>query len=148
MKPEGPRTLQLLAQHMLAEIAPRLAEDYAQKTAGVVAGLLLAAAEEWDRAAARRVEENCALRVLFGDAAPLVRSSGLRSRLVAAARGSDEDLRIAPLESTNAELRALLIDLQAHIESLQSEEALRIDERIWEELRAGVSRRAIAFWPL
>ena len=148
MKPEGPRTLQLLAGHLLAEIAPRLAEDYAQKTTGVVAGLLLAAAEEWDRAAARRVEENRSLRVLFADAAPIVRSAGLRSRLVAASRGEDEDLRVAPLEKANAALRELLIDLQAHIETLQSEEALRLDERIWEELRASVTRRAIGFWPL
>lgn len=148
MKPEVPRTLQLLAQQMLTQIAPQLKEDYAQKTAGVVAGLLLAASEEWDRAAARRVEENRALRALFADAAPLVRSAGLRARLLAAARGDDDDLRIAPLERSNAELRTLLIDLQSHIETLQSEEALRIDERIWDELRAGVARRAIAFWPL
>lgn len=148
MKPEGPRTLQILAGHLLAEIAPRLTEDYAQKTTAVVAGLLLAAGEEWDRAAARRVEENRALRLLFADAAPIVRSAGLRSRLVAAARGSDDDLRVAPLERANAALRELLVDLQAHVETLQSEEALRIDEQIWSELRAGVARRAIGFWPL
>jgi hypothetical protein len=148
VRPEVPRTLQLLAQHLLAQVAPRLTEDYAQKTTGVVAGLLLAASEEFDRAAARRVEENRALRLLFADAASVVRSAGLRSRLVAASRGDDDDLRIAPLERANGELRMLLIDLQTHVETLQSEEALRVDERIWEELRAGVARRAIAFWPL
>lgn len=148
MKPEVPKTLQLLGTKLLFEIAPRLADDYGQKTASIIGGLLFTAAEEWDRAASRRFVENRELRALFADAVPLVRSAGLRTRLASAAEETDEDLRVSALEQSNATLRSLLIDLHAHVETLQSEEALRMDERIWDELRAGVERRAISFWPL
>lgn len=148
MKPEVPPTLQMLAVTLIGELGPQLGADYAQKTAGVLAGLLLAAAEEWDRAAARRVEENRALRRLFGEAAPRLRSEGLRRRIEAAARGRETGLRLAELDARNAGLRALLIELHAHVETLSGPEAARLEERIWEELQAGVVRRAISFWPL
>jgi len=148
MKPEVPRTLQGLAGTLLAEIAPRLAEDYAQKTAGVVAGLLLVAAEEWDRVAERRVAEHAALRRLFAEAAPAVASAPLRERLEGAARGSDPGLRVSLLEQENARLRGLLIELHAHLEAQPGAAARRLEELVWEELRAEVERRAIGFWPL
>ena len=46
--------------------------------------LLQIAAEEWDRAAARRVEENRAMRQLFAGAAPEIGDPDLRARLEAA----------------------------------------------------------------
>jgi len=148
MKPEVPATLQSLAAVLLAEIAPRLLDDYSQKTSGVAAGLLLIAAEEWDRGAERRVQENRALRRLFADAAPTVRSEGLRRRLELASHSRDPSLRLSSLDERNALLRGLLIELHAHVESLSGPEAAQLDERIWNELRAGAERRAIGFWPL
>jgi hypothetical protein len=148
VKPEVPSTLQTLAGTLLGELAPQLGSDYAQKTAGTIAGLLAAAAEEWDRAAERRVDENRAMRRLFSEAAPHVRSTGLRRRLELAARGRDYTVRLSALDASNARLRALLIELHAHVETVRSPQAEQIETQIWEELRAGVARRAIEFWPL
>lgn len=148
MKPQVPRTLQGLAGTLLAELAPRLADDYAQKNAAVVAGLLLVAAEEWDRAAERRVAEHAALRRLFAEVAPRVESAPLRERLEEAARGRDPGLRISLLDQENARLRGLLIELHEHLEGQPGDAARALEERVWAELRAEVERRAIGFWPL
>jgi len=148
MKPDTATTLQGLAGVLLAEIAPRLLDDYAQKTSGVAAGLLLVAAEEWDRAAEWRAGENRALRRLLAEAAPKVRSEGLRRRIELASRSRDPSLRLSSLDARNALLRGLLIELHAHVESLMGPDAEQLEERIWGELRAGVERRAIGFWPL
>ena len=64
------------------------------------------------------------------------------------ARGRDYTLRLSALDAKNARLHALLIDLHAHVETVRSPQAEQIEAQIWEELRAGVERRAIEFWPL
>jgi hypothetical protein len=114
---------------------------------GVSAILLTMIREEWDRAAARRAEENAALRALFRDAAPVVADTELRHRLSDASASSDPSLRISELERANDALRALLIDLHAHVETLGSADAKRIDDAIWKELSASTERRKFALAP-
>jgi len=103
--------------------------------------MLLEVKQELDRAAARRVEENAALRSLFAEAVPAVDDTDLRRRLDEAAQGEDTSLVVSDLEQGNAELRALLIELHAHVEELESAAARTIDEAIWRELIASTERR-------
>jgi hypothetical protein len=147
MKPDGDKMLGLLAQALTLEIAPDLRHDYGQRNALLMAMLLSSAAEEWDRAAARRVEENRALRELFAEAASEVTSQPLQERLRSAAQDSDKNLRVSELERANEVLRSLLIELHAHVEELDSPGGRRIEARIWEELRRSTERRALAFAP-
>jgi hypothetical protein len=148
VKPDVERTLQLLAQSLLLELGPGLAHDYARKSALLAAMLLASAAEEWDRAAERRAEENRALRELFRAAAERgVGDAALRDRLDAAARATDASLRVSELERTNAELRALLVELHAHVEQLASPDAREIEARIWDELRRSTERRRLSMQP-
>ena len=119
MKPEPTRFLQVAAVHLMARTAPLL-PAYEQSSASVIGLLLTAVAEEFGRAAARRVEENRALRALFRSAADAVEDAALRARLREAAGGQDGDLRVEHLEAANAALRALLIELHAHVETLDS----------------------------
>ena len=148
MKPEVDRTLRLLAQSLMLEIGPGLASDYAQKNALLAALLLSSAAEEWDRAAERRVEENRVLRALFRDAAARGVADGtLRARLEAAAHGEDASLCISDLERSNAELRALVVELHARVEELATPAAREIEGRIWEELRRSTERRRLGMQP-
>jgi hypothetical protein len=114
---------------------------------GVSAILLTMVREEWDRAAARRVEENAALRALFGDAAPVVTDTELRRKLETAAAEREPDMRIATLDGANDRLRELLIALHAHVEDLGSTDAKRIDDAIWRELAASTERRRFALAP-
>ena len=114
MKPDVPVALQKLSLSLLLEIGPAIAVDYLQRGAGVAAMMLQMAAEEFDRAAARRAEENAALRALFRDAAAAVGDAALGARLRAAAEGTDADLRVTALERANQALRGLLVELHAH----------------------------------
>jgi hypothetical protein len=109
--------------------------------------LLGAIAEEWDRGAARRVEENASLRSLFAEASSVVRDSGLRARLEQAAAGSDPDLSLRALARANEALRALLIELHSTLESEPGPEAGRLVDRIWSELRASTERRRLSIAP-
>lgn len=147
MKPDVPVALQKLAGTLLLEVAPAVGVDYLQRNTGIAAIMLQLASEEWERAAARRVEENQALRALFREAAPAVGAGALRERLEEAARGADADLRISALDAANASLRALLIELHARVEELATPEARRLDDAIWAELRRSTERRAVSLAP-
>ena len=148
MKPEVDRTLQLLAQTLMLELGPALASDYAQKNTLLAALLLSSAAEEWDRAAERRVEENRALRALFRDAAARgVTGGALLGRLESAGSASDASLRVSDLERANAELRALLVELHTCVEELATPAAREIEACIWEELRRSTERRRLGMQP-
>ncbi len=147
MKPEGDQLLRVLGGGLMADLAPRLADDYLRHNAMVTGMLLAAAAEEWDRAAARRAEENSALRTLFADAAPNIEDDALRRRLEEAARSEAGALLVSVLERENAELRATLIELHAHVEALDTEDGRRIEREIWQELRRSTERRALSIAP-
>ncbi len=142
MKPDPTRFLEVAAGHLMARAAPLL-PAYEQSSASVIGLLLTAVAEEFGRAAARRMDENRALRALFAEAAAAVEDAALAARLREAAEGGDPDLRVEALEATNADLRALLIELHAHVEGLASEAARRIEEAIWSELVRSTERRRL-----
>jgi len=147
VKPEIPKVLEILAGTFLFEIAPNVSPAYRKSSVGVSALLLGMVREEWDRAAARRVEENAALRALFRDASPDVTDTDLRRRLDEAAAGGDPSLLVSELERANDFLRAQLIELHAWVEAQPGPAARRIDDRIWRELAASTERRKLALAP-
>jgi hypothetical protein len=147
MKPDVDLMLQLIAASLMTEIAPKISDDYTQRNSMLTAMLLQSAAEEWDRAAARRVEENGALRRLFAEVAPEIGDAGLRARLEAASGEEEESLRISDLNRSNDRLRTLLIELHAHLEEIDSDTARRIEATIWQELRVSTERRALSLAP-
>ena len=147
MKPDGDQLLRVLGSGLMADLAPRLTDDYLQRNAMMTGMLLAAAAEEWERAAARRADENAALRALFADAAPGIGDAALRQRLEEAAGSAAGTLLVSGLERENAELRALLIELHAHVEGLDTDEGRRVEEAIWRELRRSTERRALSIAP-
>lgn len=147
MRPSVDRLLEVGAVHLMAQVGPALGPGYMQSSAAVLGMLLLCVREEFERGAARRVEENAALRRLFAEAAPVVADEGLRAQLVEAAGGADASLGVSELERGNAALRGLLIDLHAHVEELEGREARRIEDLIWRELSASTVRRKLAIGP-
>lgn len=147
MKPDMQIALQKLSQSLLMQVAPAVGVDYLQRNTALSAIMLQVVAEEWDRAAARRVEENGAMRKLFGEARGVVADQPLAQRLAEEAGGADADLRIAALDAANKRMRALLIELHAHVETLGTAEAQRIEDAIWAELKRSTERRAILLAP-
>ena len=147
MKPDLNRFLAVASAHLMTRTAPALDPGYEQASAAALGAVMIAVGEEVERAAARRVEENRVLRALFADAAPVVAEQELRSSLERAAGGGDPSLLISDLERSNAELRALLITLHAHVEELDSRDASRIESAIWHELVASTERRKLLMGP-
>ena len=89
----------------------------------LTAMLLVLAAEVWDGAAARLVEENRALRTLLGET------------------GADDDLRLSALKPENDRLRTRLI--AAQVEAEQAGDLGR-QEAIWAELVRSTERRLLS----
>jgi hypothetical protein len=147
VKPDVPVTLAKISEALLVQIGPEIRADYAQRSALVASMVLQCAAEEWDRAAARRAEENAALRELFRISLPAVADAGLHECLAAAAEQRDEDLRVSALDRSNDALRALLIELHAHVEEQDAPAAREAESAVWRELLRSTERRALSVSP-
>jgi len=144
VKPDVSRMLEVSAIALMTRLGPGLPTHYEQSTAGALGALLLALREEFERGAARRVEENEAIRQLFERARPIVADPALAERLHAASEAAATDLAISALEAENERLRGLLIELHAHVESLDGPEPRAIDDAIWRELARSTERRKFA----
>lgn len=144
MKPEVDRTLEVSAIALLTRLGPALPSHYEKSTAGALGALLLALREEFERGAARRVEENAAIRAIFATAHSIVEDPALAERLREASRADSTDLAISALEAENARLRGLLIELHAHAESLDAPGANALVDEIWRELARSTVRRKLA----
>jgi hypothetical protein len=144
MKPDPQRVLEQTVQHLLVDLLPSVSPRYRQAGLAISAGLLMAVREEFDRAAARRVEENAALRELFARGASVVPDAALGARLRDAAASRDASLLVPALDAGNRALRALLIELHAHVEGLATPAARELDAAIWRELVASAARRRLS----
>jgi hypothetical protein len=147
MKLSSDHLLRTLAAHILDKIIPDVSEPYIQSSLGVIALMMLAAAEDFDRAAAVLIEENQSLRSLFKEAMDVVEDKRLKKMLEKEVQGIDSDFRVSRLNNTNQKLRAILIDLHSKIELIKNEKACRVEDAIWNELKAGLKRRSYVSWP-
>ena len=147
MTPDLGRFLEVASVHLLQRSAPALAAGYEQSSVMTLAILLGVAREEVDRAAARRFEENEALREFFRRWQGVVAKEELRSRIIAAAGGSDRSLLVPELEKNNAALRELLIEMHAQIEEQEDDEARACEDALWLELVVSTERRRLSLGP-
>ncbi|WP_297691752.1 hypothetical protein [Phenylobacterium sp.] len=123
MTPEVPAVLAELAGLVARNAMPGVPEPERASDLGLTAMLLGLAAEVWDGAAARLVEENRALRTLLGET------------------GADEDLHLSKLKAENDRLRTRLIEAQIAAEEAGDQAR---QDAIWAELRASTERRKIS----
>ena len=135
--------LQVLAGGLASGHFVRADDAYEQSSLNTYAGLALICAGDIDRAAERLVEENSALRALFGEAAAVVADSALAGELREAAAETESSLRLSVLKRQNDGLRSLLIGLHAHVENLESPGGRGIEAAIWKELERSVDRLEI-----
>ncbi|HMT44217.1 MAG TPA: hypothetical protein PKA59_06660 [Chakrabartia sp.] len=143
MKPDISLVLQDHATRLAESIVPKLS-GFEANGAAMMSAMLVMIAEEWERGAARRVEENAAIRAIFSQASPLVTDPALSTRIKALSVGRDDDLHISVLDTVNAELRTELTALHAYVEGLDSDAARGVNDAIWAELSASVKRRALS----
>lgn len=138
MKPDIPAVLAEIAGLVARNAVPDVDPAERAGALGLSAALLGMAAEAWDGAAQRLVEENRAVRALLADA------GGRAGRNAWLAEGTDDDLRISALSADNARLRTALIELHKAVEGDVSPEARDLEARIWEELRLSTERRRMS----
>jgi FKBP-type peptidyl-prolyl cis-trans isomerase (trigger factor) len=142
VKPDIPLVLEDHATRLFDMIMPKLSGFEANSVA-MMSFMLKMVAEEWDRGAARRVEENRAIRQVFRDALPVVTDTPLKTKITKLAQGVDEDFSISALDAANDALRSALTTLHAHVETLETAEARQVEDAIWAELRCSVERRRV-----
>ena len=123
MTPDVPSVLAELAQLLMRNTAPGVPDAERANALTLSAMLLSLAAEVWDGAAEKLMQENRALAALLRDAA------------------AESDLRLSVLRTENARLRGLLIAAQIAAEA--AGDTAR-QEAIWAELRASTERRLLS----
>jgi hypothetical protein len=144
MTPDVGTVLNGIARSLMFDVAPELHSAYGNQTVQLAAGLLMMINEEFDRAAARFVEENDALLALFGAAAAVPCERGLADELRAEVeRGGAPSLQVGALRARNHALRGLLVRLHEHVETLADPSARQIEQHIWAELVASTQRRSL-----
>ena len=148
MRPQGDHILRTVATNMLSKYLPGYAIESERADFGLMAIMVLVVSEEFDRAAYRRIEENNAIRNIFKDALPVVKDEDLKRRIKEAMEKTEDDYHISALDQLNCELQEVLIDLHAHIETLEGDDARKIEEAIWQELENWSRRREFFIWQL
>jgi hypothetical protein len=147
MNPEANKILGLSMQRLAGEIAPTLGTAFAQGQVGLIGFMLTLVANEYERGADLRVNENRAMRSFFADAARGVHDPTLKSKLETAAKTDDASLRISALNQANWELRRLLIELHAYVETQAGDGARKLERTIWAVLRNMADQRMVKLGP-
>src|SRR5258707_11833178 len=81
MNPEGNKILSLSMQRLAGEIAPILPTAFAQGQIGLIGMMLTLVANEYERGADLRANENKDIRKLFSELAHTVKDASLKARL-------------------------------------------------------------------
>jgi len=141
MRPSCDIILQTVANSLMNEHMPAATTEKAQADFGLSAVLIGVVSEEFERAAARRIEENDELRRLFSESLAVVEDEGLKEQLRDSAGEGDGDYRVSALDKANGDLLGLLIELHGHVEGLEGKGARRTEEAIWQVLENWTKRR-------
>ncbi|MEO8605948.1 MAG: hypothetical protein ABI629_25485 [bacterium] len=139
MTPSAPVVLNGIARTILMELAPQIGAGYDGQTLQLTGALAMMLAQEFDRAAARLVEENSALEALLTDAQTVVADAEIAA--VVAARSTS--LLVSALHARNRELRGALLRVHAAVEELAGAAARQLEARIWSELSESTRRRVL-----
>ncbi|OAI41292.1 hypothetical protein AYO38_04055 [bacterium SCGC AG-212-C10] len=143
MRPDPPRILQGIGISVLTAVTPEVQTAFGQSLSGMAGMLNLMIAQEFDRMADRLLTENAAIVGLLEDASPLV-DPPLQTRIAACpAELQPANYLVSTLQSANDRLRAVLIDVHAAVVALPGDDAAKMNERIWDELRESTRRRHI-----
>jgi hypothetical protein len=143
MSPEGDKILALTAQRLPSLIAAESGPAFAAGAAGLMGILLGMVAQEYERGADLRVNENKDIRALFAKLAPQAGDRALKAELEKAAQESDSSFTISALNKNNYALRRLLTRLHAHVEELPGAAGREAEKAIWALLKTIAARRMV-----
>jgi hypothetical protein len=136
MIPKPGQALTDLALKLATSIAPETSSVYAQANTGMISALLLALAQDGERAAANRLDDIADMKRLFSITAglyPEATGADTRARFCAS---SPAGYRISELDAFHAEGMRALIELHAWSEH----HAPDVSGQIWDFLRTHTER--------
>jgi len=145
MNPPADAALRSLMATLMAEVAPKMGDDYAKASVNIIAVVQMLVAEEFDRAAAVRFWENAEMRKLLAQAARVLNDVDGSTSLPPAADNDAVDLRISILNRTNAALKEQLIAVQTRLEARSDSAAAALRRTLWQFLVEAAQRRAFSF---
>jgi hypothetical protein len=90
-----------------------------------------------------RAGENHKLRNLLADLEDIVEDAKLRGKLGTVMGDSDASLKISDLNYSNTELKKLLIEVQAFLETRTDDKAKLARREIWAVLKASANDRLL-----
>ena len=134
MTPTVPIVLNGLARTLLMDLAPQVTVAYAGQTVQLAGVLTMMVAQEFERAAARLVEENAAVEAILADAG---------DDFASLAEAREPSLLVSALQARNRDLRAALTRLHAQVDTVDTPEARALEARIWAELVESTRRRLL-----
>lgn len=143
MKPEVDAILNTTAMQLTTQIAPELPPGYTQSSTGLIGMLLGLCAQEYENGADMRASENAEMRNLLAGLEGVVEDAKLRGKLGTVMGDRDASLKISDLNYSNAELKKLLIETQAYLETRDDEKAKLARGEIWAALKAQAKRRLV-----
>ena len=144
MTPDVPKVLNGLVGSLAMGVMQEVQTPFAQQTVGLGAALLFFLSQDFDRSASRLFEENAATLELLSRARVVVSDAALQDRITELEKRTfGSDLRISALQRENDDLRAVLIDVHAAVEALPGDDAAKLNQAIWDELRASTRRRHV-----
>jgi hypothetical protein len=146
VKPQADQILRTIASTLITQYLPGIEKEHEKAELGISAILMMAAAEEFDRAAHRRIVENHELRRIFAASLSVIKGDDLKRRVKEASEKEEENYHISVLDKVNCELQEVFIELHTHIEALEGEGARKIHEAIWTELENWTKRREFTIW--
>lgn len=141
MRPNPDRTLQGVAMTLFSETMREIRTPFGQSIVSMAGMLTMLVAEEFERGADRLVVENAATRELLTAGLDVVSEAQKAAILGALATPAAPNFRISSLQAENDALREGLIQLHTMVETIDSDAAKSLNERIWGELVESTKRR-------
>jgi hypothetical protein len=135
VRPNAEELLRGIQAALATYVLPELQTAYARTELMAMLALLGMAAEEWDGAAQRLVDDNVALRLLARRAAGAVDGFDASDELRVLAEQVDSSVRISELASSNASLRAALSRLAPLLEGADDDARRDLRAALIEHLR-------------
>jgi len=141
MKPNNDFLLRAIATSLAREFYPLVESDYHKATLTQIIQLLVGLSAEVDQTASRLLEEIGQMRAIFANAVECVTDTDLKAKLSEAAGSTDTDFKVSALDITSQGMNKLLIELHTHLESLEGDDAKRVEDSLWNELMMKPLRR-------
>jgi hypothetical protein len=150
MRPTGDELLRGVQRALMTYILPELQSEFARTELLLAHRLLDIAAEAWDSAVQRLVDENAFLRDVFRRAAlamgeaPREDMIAFAGELLALARSTDPSLRFSDLADANRTLREMLVRLLPVLEANPTPSFRQLRAEITDWLRQDAEARSLA----